>query len=155
MRTPANDSLIRPIYRERVVPGPGAFIPLVLVPPTGYLTLTPINDTLGIVVGVLGAVLTAALMIWLAPVIELSQDTLKIGKANVPRSALGKAVSIPAAEAFAERGPKLNAMAFVKFQPTVKTLIKVEVIDPTDPTPYLLFSTRRPELLASQINSSS
>lgn len=152
MTTPANESQSRPIYRERVIPGPGAFIPLALVAPTAYLTLAPINDQLGVFIGVFGTVLAIAFMILLAPVIELSDKNLQVSKAIIPREALGLATAIPAAEAFSERGPKLNARAFIKFQPTVKTLIKIQISDPHDPTPYLLFSTRRPELLATEIN---
>jgi hypothetical protein len=153
MKTPANESHSQPLYSERVLPGPGAFIPLALIPPTGYLTLTPINETLGVFIGVFGTALAVGLLIWLAPKIELSKDSLRVGKAIVPRSALGKATAISAANAFAERGPKLNALAFIKFQPTVKTLLKVEVTDPSDPTPYLLFSTRRADALAKLLNS--
>lgn len=152
MTTSGIESLNEVIYRERVIPGPGAFIPLALIPPTGYLTLTPINEPLGVFIGVFGAVIAVALLIWLAPVIELSGSNLRVGKAVIPRTALGLATPIPATEAFAERGPKLNARAFIKFQPTVKTLIKVEVSDKNDPTPYLLFSTRKPEVLASHLN---
>jgi hypothetical protein len=152
MKTPAIESQNQVRYHERVVPGPGAFIPLALIPPTGYLTLSPINEAVGVFIGVFGTLLTVALLIWLSPVIELTDESLKVGKANVPRSALGKATAILAPEAFAERGPRLHARAFIRFQPTVKTLIKVEVTDPTDPTPYLLFSTRKPELLAKLLN---
>jgi hypothetical protein len=152
MTTPANESQNKGIYRERVVPGPGAFIPLALIAPTGYLTLSPINTQLGVFIGVFGTVLVIALLIWLSPVIELTGDTLRVGKAKIPTSALGLATPIQASDAFSERGPKLNARAFIKFQPTVKTLIKIEITDPQDPTPYLLFSTRRAEILAKAIN---
>lgn len=153
MTTSGKESHKAVIYRERVIPGPGAFIPLSLIPPTGYLTLTPINAQLGIFIGVLGALIAVFLLIWLAPVIELSNESLRVGKAVIPRSALGQATPIAADEAFAERGPKLNALAFIKFQPTVKTLIKIEVTDPQDPTPYLLISTRRAVALANKLNS--
>lgn len=125
---------------------------MALIPPTGYLTLTPINEPLGVFIGVFGAVFAVAALIWLAPVIELSKESLRVGKALVPRNALGLATPIDSADAFAERGPKLNARAFIKFQPTVKTLIKIEVTDPNDPTPYLLFSTRRAAELAAHLN---
>ena len=151
MTTPAIESQNQAIYQERVIPGAGGFIPLALIPPTVYLTLSPINAQLGVFIGILGALLAIALMILLSPVIELSNETLRVGKAEIPREALGLATPIEAADAFSERGPKLNARAFIKFQPTVKTLIKIEIIDPQDPTPYLLFSTRHAELLAKKI----
>ncbi|MEY3889406.1 MAG: hypothetical protein RI931_528 [Actinomycetota bacterium] len=125
---------------------------MALISPTAYLTLSPINTQLGVFIGVFGTVLVIALLILLSPVIELTADTLRVGKAMIPTSALGLATPIRASDAFAERGPNLNARAFIKFQPTVKTLIKIEITDPQDPTPYLLFSTRRAEILANAIN---
>jgi hypothetical protein len=152
MTTPVNESQNQAIYRERVVPGAGAFIPLALIAPTAFLTLSPINAELGVFIGVFGTALVIALLIWLSPVIELTDETLSVGKAKIPREALGLATPIEAANAFSERGPKLNALAFIRFQPTVKTLIKIEITDPQDPTPYLLFSTRRAETLSKVIN---
>lgn len=125
---------------------------MALIAPTGFLTLSPINADLGAFIGVFGTVLVIALMILLSPVIELTDETLSVDKAKIPREALGLATPIKANDSFSERGPKLNARAFIKFQPTVKTLIKIEIIDPQDPTPYLLFSTRRADLLAKAIN---
>ena len=125
---------------------------MTLIAPTGFLTLSPINADLGVFIGVFGTALVIALLIWLSPVIELTDETLSVGKAKIPREALGLATPIEANDAFSERGPNLNARAFIKFQPTVKTLIKIEITDPLDPTPYLLFSTRRAGLLAKAIN---
>lgn len=152
MTTPVSESQNRQSYIERVIPGPGAFIPLALIPPTAYLTLTPINEPLGIFIGVVATVGAVLALILLAPVIELSNSSLRIGKASIPRKFLGHATPIAAGDAFAERGPKLDARAFIRFQPTVKTLIKIELTDPKDPTPYVLFSTRKPEILASLLN---
>ena len=152
MTTPVNESQNRQIYRERVIPGPGAFLPLALIPPTGYLTLTPINEPLGIFIGVFGAIGAAVALFLLAPVIELDANQIKVGKATIPRKFLGPASVISSTEAFAERGPRLDARAFIRFQPTVKTLIKIDLNDPKDPTPYLLFSTRKPEVLAAILN---
>jgi hypothetical protein len=152
MTTPVSESQNKQIYRERVIPGIGAFLPLLLIPPTGYLTLTPINQALGIFIGVVGTIAAVLALLLSAPLIELNQSRLKIGKAEIPRNILGSAEVISPSEAFAERGPKLDARAFIRFQPTVKTLIKIDLTDPKDPTPYLLFSTRKPEVLAAILN---
>jgi hypothetical protein len=54
---------------------------------------------------------------------------------------------------FQERGPKLEPAAFKVFQGTVKTAVKIEISDPSDPTPYWIISTRKPIQLASALES--
>jgi hypothetical protein len=46
----------------------------------------------------------------------------------------------------------LDTRAFTRFQIGVKSLVKIELVDPQDPTPYWLIATRNPEVLAGLIN---
>jgi hypothetical protein len=81
----------------------------------------------------------------------VSKDSLQIGKAIIPRSALGQAIAIDKSEQFSERGPRLDARAFVALK-ALSGLVKVQVEDSNDPTPYILISTRRPTELAEALN---
>jgi hypothetical protein len=54
-------------------------------------------------------------------------------------------------EQFSERGPRLDARAFVALK-ALSGLVKVQVEDSNDPTPYILISTRRPTQLAEALN---
>lgn len=82
--------------------------------------------------------------IWFAaPVIEFESGQLTVGSATIGKEFITKVEIIDKADAFAERGPKLSPLAYVRFQPTVNTLVKLHIGDPNDPTPYWLFATRR------------
>ncbi len=56
---------------------------------------------------------------------------------------------------FLERGHKLSTLAYTRFQIGVKGLVKVELQDENDPTPYWLVATKHPEVLAGYLNAKS
>ena len=141
-----------PTYKERVLPSLGSFVPLLMIPPTGWLTLAMVNQALGLIIGTLLAVGIATSMVVNSPVITLDSEELRVGRAHIPLKQLGKAEFIAKRDAFAERGPKLDIRAFIRFQLGVATLVKVAVKDKNDPTPYWLFSSHQAEYLAALLN---
>lgn len=131
-------------YQERVVPGPFTFLVVGALLPAVTVVLEPFSLQLGLVVG---SLLTAAawFLIWfMSPIIEVRGNELRVGIARIPLSALGASQVIEPSEIFQERGPRLDVRAFTSFQGTVKSALKIEVIDASDPTPYWLISTRKP-----------
>jgi hypothetical protein len=83
-----------------------------------------------------------------APTIELSQLELRVGRVGIFRNLIGEAEVISKDRIFLERGPNLDPGAHKVFQGSVKTAIKIAILDPEDPTPYWLISTRKPDKLA-------
>lgn len=148
------DSKEIPIYREWQLPRAATFIPHLMVFPSFWLILAPINNDFGLVLGVTATVFSIWFRFALSKRITVTSNALRVGKASIPRSAIGVAESIAKSEQFGERGPKLDARAFVALQ-ALDGLVKVELVDPNDPTPYLLISTRRPEQLARVLNNLS
>ena len=132
------------LFSERVTPKWSNFLPLALILPTFWLTLAPINVLVGVASGVIITVLIAGLMVIKAPMIVISSKEITVGKAQIELKLVGAAVSVPESEAFAARGPKLDARAYVALQPSRKGLIKLDIVDQKDPTPYWLFSTKSP-----------
>lgn len=132
-------------YRERVTPKWTSFLPILLIFPTFWLTFAPINLAAGIASGAVITGVVIWLMVALAPVIRIDDQILMVGKAQISRTLIGKAQIIPGAEAFAEKGPRLDARAYLALQGSIKGLVKVEITDPSDPTPYWLFSSAHPE----------
>jgi hypothetical protein len=55
------------------------------------------------------------------------------------------------ADATAERGTRLDARAWLLIRGWVAPVVKIEVIDEQDPTPYWLVSARRPRELEQAI----
>lgn len=103
----------------------------------------PILGTSSFLVALFGFATVVALMVYSSPVIEVTGGRLRVGKAQIKLKYVGLTKAVPKEDAFAERGNLLDARAYTKFQPSVATLLRCEVVDPADPTPYWLFSTRR------------
>ncbi|MBF4569207.1 DUF3093 domain-containing protein [Plantibacter sp. VKM Ac-2880] len=138
-------------YRETLWPSPWVIIALALVVPATMLVLAPVS----LPAGVIGAVVLyggcLALAFGSAPRIEVSGATLSVGKASIPLAQVGDVVVYTGADATAQLRTKLDARAWLMIRGLVHSLVKVEITDPADPTPYWLLSSRRPQLLADAI----
>ena len=129
-------------YSERVLPHWSAVLPVLVIPPISFLTLLPFSSEAGLVLGVTLSLGVLAAIWFAAPQIAIDEQHLEVGSATLPRKFIGNVELIPASQAFVERGVNLSPAAYASFQASVKTMVKVEVTDPEDPTPYWLFSTR-------------
>ncbi|MER5481182.1 DUF3093 domain-containing protein [Streptomyces sp. NPDC002734] len=85
--------------------------------------------------------------------IRVAGDALLAGEARVPVRALGAAEVLDPAEARAWRSHKADPRAFMLLRAYAPRALRVEVVDPQDPTPYLYLSTREPERLAAAIEA--
>ncbi len=85
--------------------------------------------------------------------IRVVGDSLIAGEAKIPVAALGEAHVLDAEEARAWRTFKADPRAFMLLRAYVPTALRVEVTDPSDPTPYVYLSTRQPERLAAALDA--
>ncbi|MFG2030205.1 DUF3093 domain-containing protein [Streptomyces sp. NPDC048825] len=85
--------------------------------------------------------------------IRVVGDSLIAGDAKIPVSALGQAHVLDAEETRAWRTYKADPRAFLLLRAYIPTALRVEVTDPSDPTPYLYLSTREPERLAAALDA--
>ncbi|MDT3399997.1 DUF3093 domain-containing protein [Streptomyces sp. B1866] len=83
--------------------------------------------------------------------VRVVAGSLVVADARIPVSALGRATVLDPAEAVAWRTYKADPRAFMLLRSYVPTALRVEVVDPDDPTPYLYVSTRSPERLAAAL----
>jgi hypothetical protein len=147
----SNPRLESVIYQEWQLPRASTFIPHLMVFPSFWLVLAPINADLGLALGILASALSVWIRFAMSKKIIVSEEFLQIGKATIPRSVLGQAIAISESEQFNERGPRLDARAFVALK-ALSGLVKVQLEDSNDPTPYVLISTRRPTQLVETLN---
>lgn len=119
--------------------------------PSFWLVFAPLNADLGFALGVLASAFSIWIRLAISKKIMVTNNFLIIGKARIPRQILGQATVIEVNEQFSQKGPKLNARAFVAIK-ALSGLVKIENIDADDPTPYILVSTRRPEQLSKALN---
>ncbi|MFF7793459.1 DUF3093 family protein [Streptomyces sp. NPDC007991] len=83
--------------------------------------------------------------------IRVTEDTLFVADARIPLAALGQPEVLEGEEARAWRTYKADLRAFMVMRSFIPGAVRVEVLDPGDPTPYLYLSTRTPDRLAQAI----
>ncbi|MDE2408946.1 MAG: DUF3093 domain-containing protein [Actinomycetales bacterium] len=142
-------------YRERVLPSVWSLWPVLLILPTTWLTLLPFNARIGEFTGLLLGLLFSIgvlVSIWFAsPVIEVDERGFAVGDSLLPLDVITGYEVIPANRAFEERGHLLDPSAYVRFQLSVNTLIKLQITDANDSTPYWLIATRNPQAIADSL----
>lgn len=123
-----------------------------MVFPSFWLVFAPLNADFGLILGIFATVFSVWIRFALSKRIVLTDQELIVGKARIPRDVLGKVTVIEKSEQFAEKGPKLDARAYVALK-ALNGLVKIENTDAADPTPYILVSTRKPEQLRQALTS--
>ncbi|TFD94039.1 DUF3093 domain-containing protein [Cryobacterium lactosi] len=143
-----------PDYREKLWPSPWLFIIIALVIPASLLVFLPISVLAGVLTGA-GLYLGSALLLVLAsPTVVVSDGVLTAGRARIETSLLGEAIPFEGADATLERGQKLDARAWLLIRGWIAPVVRIPLTDPTDPSPYWLVSSRRPQKMAAAINGS-
>ena len=147
---PTNES--SPVFRERLRPAVWVYLATALVNPASLLVFLPISMTAGIAVAV---GLYAAIVVLLGvttPTIEVSDGELRAGRAHIALPFVARATGFRGAEATAERGTRLDTRAWLLLRGWIDPVVRIELSDPDDPTPYWLVSTRRPDELVDALN---
>ncbi|MEV6511171.1 DUF3093 domain-containing protein [Streptomyces sp. NPDC051642] len=86
---------------------------------------------------------------------RVTADTLFVADARIPLTALGQPEVLEGEEARAWRTYKADLRSFMVMRGLIPGAVRVEVVDPDDPTPYLCLSTRTPELPAKALGAQS
>jgi hypothetical protein len=140
-------------FRETVIPGKTFFLSLVPLPVAIWLVSLPLNVTIGTAVAV-GSYLAAMAIATAKSIrISVSKSKLEVSPATIDRKHVVVAKIIDKKDVFAERGSRLDSRAYTRFQIGVKNLVRIEISDPRDPTPYWLISTRKPRELVRALNT--
>lgn len=116
------------------------------------VALPPLASTLVAVIAL--ALLTALLVSYGSARIDVADGVLRAGRARIERVHLGAATALDAAATRRLAGVDADARAFLLLRPYLKRAVRVDIADPTDPAPYWLLHTRRPEALAAALTRS-
>ena len=144
-------------YHERLTPSAGTW---------GAVSVVPIGLTICVVpLGVIVSVATLVVVgvacyagLWnYAGTVRLSQTgdepMLHAGRARIATRFLEGAVGFVAEEANEQRRHLLDPRAYLMLRGWIGGVVRVELNDPADPTPYWLISSRNPSQLARVINA--
>jgi hypothetical protein len=78
-------------------------------------------------------------------------DALRVGTAVLPLKYVGRVEVVDRRDKQSALGPELDPAAFVLHRGWVGPLVRLEVTDPDDPTPYWVFSVREPDRLLAAL----
>ena len=104
-----------------------------------------------------GALLLATygFFLWIgSATVSVGNGTLRAGRAHIATALLGPAEPLDAEATRRVHGVDADARAFLVTRPYLKRSVLVPVLDPADPTPYWLVSTRHPARLAAALEAS-
>jgi hypothetical protein len=140
------------LYRERLWAAPWLFISTALVIPASILVFAPISMVAGIVVAIVLYLGIAGMLIASSATIRVTKTELIAGRASIPLEFTGEAQGFDGDDATLERGRHLDARAWLLIRGWVNPVVKVPVLDASDPAPYWLVSTRNPDRLVRVLN---
>jgi hypothetical protein len=139
------------VYRERLVPSFWIYLATALVIPASLLVFAPINIYAGIICALVLFGGSVGLLVGMAPLIVITDETLTAGKATIPLELLGVPETFTGTAATVQRGQKLDTRAWLCMRGWVDPVVKIPLEDPNDPTPYWLVSTRNPKGLSAAL----
>jgi hypothetical protein len=145
----------QPFFSEKLWPAWWIWLVAVGLSGAGILVFAPISITAGIIAAAVIFGIIATMLVLSTPRISVTPETLQVGRASIERRFVGTVRTYRGEEATAERGTRLNAMAFLCIRGWIDPVVRIEITDPADPTPYWLASSRRPEELAAALATPS
>lgn len=139
-------------YRERLwapwwawpVTGIG---PLMLGVAYGHAISAPVGWSVGVAL----AVLAGTALLVTAPVIEVTDDGIRAGRAFLEADYLGPAAALDSAQARRLRGVDADGRAYVVLRGWLPAAVQLDLADDRDPAPYWYLSTAHPAALAGAL----
>lgn len=154
MSSPTPQSATSPttaIYTEKLWPNFWGWVIVLGLSGAGILVFIPISPLAGYIAFFVLLLGQTAILVASTPTISVTPDSLQVGRAHIEREFVGDVSVYHGEEATAQRGIKLNGLAYLCIRGWIKPVVKIEITDPADRTPYWLTSSRNPEHLAAAL----
>jgi membrane protein implicated in regulation of membrane protease activity len=141
------------VFRERLWPNIWIWIIAAGISAAAILVFAPISLPTGYTAAAVLFVIIAVLLVLSTPTIMVTDQTLTVGRATIERRFIGSVEAFTGKEATAQRGTKLNGLAYLCFRGWIDPVVRIEITDPSDRTPYWLTSSRRPAELTAALSA--
>lgn len=138
-------------YRERLSPSLWLLGGAAVVAPMTALVFVQVDRALSLAVGIAVAIAVVAVLVGLAPVVEVRGTVLRAGRAHIDARHLGAPVALTGEEARAARGRDLDPHGWYLIRGGIDGLVVVPNTDAGDPVTTWTISTRTPDRLAAAI----
>ena len=148
-------SVPRPValHDERLWPGPLGWLLVVGFGVFAFIAVFPVSPLAAALTGVGAVVVGGAIAVRTATRVVVVDGELRAGDAHIPVALLGPGEALDRASLRAALGPGSDARTFRCVRAWIPGAVLVEVVDPADPTPAWLVSTRRPAGLVAALSS--
>ncbi|MGO1522236.1 MAG: DUF3093 domain-containing protein [Nesterenkonia sp.] len=140
-------------HREKLWPAWWLWAVAVGIGASISIAFFPVGAVYGAIALVIGIALCLTALVATTPLLEVTDEQLRVGRARIPHQDLGRAVAHRSDAAREQLGPGFDARSYQCIRGWIDPVLTVEVSDPQDPTPYWLFSTRRPEAVLAALGS--
>ncbi|GAB3592129.1 hypothetical protein GCM10027446_12200 [Angustibacter peucedani] len=142
------------VHRELLLPSPAVWVVCGLVAASlGLTVLGALGAVVALGVSLVAVAAVVAALLASSARLEVADGELRAGRAHIPVALLGRVRVLDAARTKALRGPEADARAYLCTRGWIHEAVLVEVVDPQDPTPYWLLSSREPARLAAAITA--
>lgn len=140
-------------FKERLVPGLGVFFAWLLIIPAVALVMLPIKAEAAIPAAIGAYVVVVVLFLAMSPTIEVRDGVLRAGRASIPVELLSEIEALGSDALRAAIGPGADARNFLLVRGWIHSGVKLEINDPSDPTPYWVLTCRRPIALVEALKA--
>ncbi|MFC6325802.1 DUF3093 domain-containing protein [Microbacterium koreense] len=145
----ATSSAVR--YRERLSPSLWVLAAAAVCGPMAALVFAPIDTTLALIAGAAVAVAVVLALVFGSPVVGVERGMLRAGRARIPVDLTGDPVELRGEQARHARGSGLDPRSWHVIRGGIDGVVVVPILDPDDPAPVWVISTRTPDRLASAL----
>jgi hypothetical protein len=140
------------LYEERLYPSMGIWVITIGLSVVPAVIFAPID----MLISVLASVLTLAVLVFAlltsTPAIRVTRSEVRVGRATIERQYVGRAQGFIGENATAQRGTRLHGLAYLCIRGWIDGVVRIELSDKEDKTPYWLVSSRHPTELSHVLN---
>lgn len=140
------------VFRERLWPNVWIWVIAAGISGAGILVFAPISMAAGYTAAGVLFTIMAVLLVLSTPAIVVTSDALTVGRATIERRYVGEVAAFRGKDATAQRGTRLNGLAYLCIRGWIDPVVRIEITDPSDRTPYWLTSSKRPEELTAALS---
>lgn len=145
----------RPSFVERLWPGPLGWSFVAGFGVFGFVALLPASTTAAVVGAVVATLAGVVVAVGIAVPIRVEDGELRVGRAHIPVTDLGEGRELDRPQIREALGPGSDARTFACVRAWIPTAVVIAVVDPRDPTPAWLVSTRRPAALLEALGQAA
>lgn len=139
------------VYYEKLRPSWPMWLMVVLAAGIGWLTLAPFGTGWGVGSALVVAAIATFSLLSSTTDITVTTTHVQVGRATIEREHVGTVTGYRGDDAFEQRGPRLHGLAYLHLRSWVKPVVRIQIEDRRDRTPYWLTSTKHPEELSAAL----